>query len=69
MTERFESRLFDGLVNNFTVDELHTLCLRLGVNPDRLAQRSLDQMARELMGYMAPVSYTHLDVYKRQLLP
>ena len=53
MTERFESRLFDGLVNNFTVDELHTLCLRLGVNPDRLAQRSLDQMARELIGYMA----------------
>ena len=28
-----------------------------------------EQTLRRFMGNRAPVSYTHLDVYKRQLLP
>ena len=51
MAERFEAQLLDGLVNNFTMGELQTLCMQLGVNPERLAQRNLDELARELIGY------------------
>lgn len=54
MADRFEGRVLDGLVgNNFTIDELQTLCLRLGVNPERVASplATLDTLARELIGH------------------
>ena len=29
---------------------------------------SIDDAGKQLIGMLAPVSYTHLDVYKRQVL-
>ena len=38
-----------------------TLCMRVLLDPEKDAARPLD-----LLGNTEPVSYTHLDVYKRQ---
>lgn len=46
------AELFDFLVSRYTLDELKTLCLNLGVAYDRLEGTTRDSLARELILYL-----------------
>ena len=50
--------------DTYTVDELKGVCMDLTERVNTYA----GQVERDADGVMVPVSYTHLDVYKRQTL-
>ena len=56
------------LENNSRID-LHDLAIMLGTD-ESVVLEEIEKMENEgiICGYPTPVSYTHLDVYKRQVL-
>ena len=53
-------------MENFETDYIFKIQLRLGFKVDQRVNVYLRQIVEELIDSNEPVSYTHLDVYKRQ---
>jgi len=52
MANGFDAVVLDGLIHYYSIEDLRTLCLRLGVDYDSLAQANRDVLARELLSFM-----------------
>ena len=52
MVEGFRMQLFTGLVETYSMEQMRTLCMTLGLTHERLKQDNLEVIARELIDYM-----------------
>ena len=62
-----DERIKNSSELEFAVFCIENVAAKLGVDAERVYQAFTEQ-SDILNGYIVPVSYTHLDVYKRQAL-